>query len=44
MDFGKYRATPERHDLAEALESVLTGKPVKVRETKSIGCAIADLR
>ena len=43
VDFGNYRSTPERHDLAEALDSVLAGKPVKVRETKSIGCAIADL-
>ena len=44
VDFGKYRAKPERHDLAEALDSVLAGQPVRVRETKSIGCAIADLR
>lgn len=44
VDFGKYRPTPERHDLAEALDSVLAGRPVEVRVTKSIGCAIADLR
>ena len=44
VDFGKYRPAPERHDLAEALDSVLAGKPVKIQQTKSIGCAIADLR
>ena len=44
VDFGKYRLAPERHDLEEALKSVVSGKPGLLRETKAIGCAIADLR
>ena len=44
VDFGKYRPAAERHDLEEVLGNVLAGKPLSFRETKAIGCAIADLR
>ncbi len=43
-DFGKYRPAPQHRHLAEALDNILAGQSVKVRDTKSIGCAIADLR
>lgn len=39
-DFGKQRPEATEHDLREALEAVLAGKPVTHPVTKSIGCAI----
>lgn len=44
VDFGKARAAATRHDLEEALESVLSGRPVERPETKAVGCYIPDLR
>ena len=44
LDFGKWRAEPTRHDLAEAIGAALSGKPVRESVTKAIGCSIADLR
>jgi len=41
VDFGKKRPQPTRHDLKEALEAVLTGKPVAEKETKAVGCYIS---
>jgi hypothetical protein len=40
VDFGKERPIPTRHDLAEAVEAVLAGRPVPSSETASLGCAI----
>ena len=40
VDFGKQRAAPTTRDLRDALEAVLTGKPVPVERTKAIGCFI----
>jgi len=39
-DFGKQRYQATVHDLADALEAVLAGKPVAHPTTHSIGCAI----
>jgi peroxiredoxin len=39
----KPRATVTRHDLSEALDELLSGKPVSVPETKPFGCPIPDL-
>jgi len=39
-DFGKQRFEATEHDLREALDAVLAGKPVAHPFTKSIGCAI----
>lgn len=37
---GKKRVKPRTHDLQNALDAVLAGKPVTVAETKPIGCYI----
>ena len=39
-DFGRQRPEPTRHDLRDALDAVLSGRPVAQPLTKSIGCAI----
>ncbi len=39
-DFGKNRPEATVHDLRDALDAVLAGKPVAHQFTKSIGCAI----
>lgn len=43
IDFGKDRVTPTRRDLEDALSAVIAGKPVAQKETRAIGCIIADL-
>ncbi len=42
QDLGKERNVTTRHDLREALLSVMAGKPVAVPETKAIGCFIPE--
>lgn len=42
VDFGRSRAAPTTHDLAEALEAVLAGRQVPVRTTRAVGCFIPD--
>jgi hypothetical protein len=37
---GKKRATVSQHDLQDALDAIVAGRPVKNRETKAIGCLI----
>lgn len=44
VDFGKARAAATRHDLEEALESVVAGRPVERPETEAVGCFIPDLQ
>jgi peroxiredoxin len=39
-DFGKQRPQATEHDVRDALDAVLAGKPVARPATKSIGCAI----
>jgi hypothetical protein len=41
VDFGKERASPTRTDLADALEAVLTGRPVSAAVTPALGCTIS---
>jgi AhpC/TSA family len=41
---GRPRPTPTRHDLEEALESILGGRHVPAERTRAIGCLIDDLR
>ena len=43
-DLGKARRTTGAHDLEDALESVLAGRPVRTAVTRAVGCSIADLR
>jgi hypothetical protein len=42
--FGTMRPAPTTHDLEQALEAVIEGKPVTSRTTAAIGCFISDLR
>jgi len=42
-DFGAARTVVTEHDLRDALDAVLSGKPVPQRVTKVVGCAITDL-
>lgn len=44
VDFGKARARATQHDLQDALEAALAGKPVPNPRTEAVGCFIADLR
>jgi hypothetical protein len=43
-DFGQSRTEASTHELAEALEAVVTGQPVAQPSTKAIGCYISDLK
>jgi hypothetical protein len=41
--YGKSRSAPSRRDLQEAIEAVLSGRPVKVANTEAVGCFIPDV-
>lgn len=41
--FGVERPKATVHDLEIALEAVIAGKPVATKETRAIGCILADL-
>lgn len=43
-DLGQPRAEPTTHDLADAIESIIHGRPIANPRTKAIGCLIADLK
>ncbi len=43
-DFGQARSEPTTHDLADAIESTLSGRSVANPRTKAIGCLIKDLK
>jgi len=43
VDFGKDRPAPTRRDLEMAIDAVLAGKPVAVKETRAVGCILSDL-
>jgi peroxiredoxin len=43
-DFDKRRLAPTEHDIRNALDAVLAGKPVPHPKTKSIGCAIPSVK
>ena len=43
VDFGKARPEATRHDLEQAIEAVLDGRPVPEPRTEAIGCFISDL-
>jgi hypothetical protein len=44
VDFGLARPQPTKHDLQEALETLLAGRAVMPQTTPAVGCVIADLR
>ena len=41
---GRQRPEPAQHDLRDAIDAVLGGKPVADRRARAIGCPIADLK
>lgn len=43
VEFGKDRPQPTERTLERALEAVVQGKPIAVRETRAVGCYLADL-
>lgn len=43
VDIGKTRPTAQVHDLENAIESVLSGKPIAHPETRAVGCSLADV-
>ena len=44
VDFGKARAKPTQHDLEQALQAILEGRPVERAMTPAVGCFIPDLQ
>ena len=44
VDFGKARAKPTQHDLEQALQAILEGRPVERAITRAVGCFIPDLQ
>jgi hypothetical protein len=43
VDIGKTRPAAQVHDLEDAVDAVLAGKPVAHAETRAIGCSLADI-
>jgi hypothetical protein len=43
VELGRERPRPTTHDLEDALNAVIAGKPVAQRETRAVGCFLADL-
>jgi thiol-disulfide isomerase/thioredoxin len=43
IEFGKDRPQATERDLERALEAVVEHRPVAVRETRAVGCFLADL-
>jgi hypothetical protein len=43
VELGKDRLKPTTHDLEDALEAAIVGKPVAVKETPAVGCFLPDL-
>ena len=43
IELGKDRLQPTRRDLEAALDALIAGKPVAQRETRAVGCFLADL-
>jgi hypothetical protein len=43
VDIGKTRPAAQVHDLEDAIEAVLNGKPVAHAETRAVGCSLADI-
>jgi peroxiredoxin len=44
VDAGNSRASATTHDLADAIEATLAGRPVARPVTKAVGCYIVDLK
>ncbi len=44
VEVGNARPEATKHDLADAIQATLNGRPVVNPRTKTLGCAIADLK
>jgi hypothetical protein len=44
VEIGQSRSEPTTHDLDDAIESTILGKPVRQPRTRAVGCLIADLK
>jgi hypothetical protein len=44
VDFFRERPAPTTHELDDALQAVLAGKPVAKSEVRGVGCYISDLQ
>ena len=44
QSFGHARSAPTTHELDDAINAALEGKPVPAAETKAVGCYIADVQ
>lgn len=44
VSFGKSRPAAQHHDLRDALDAILAGRPVPVKETSPVGCYIEKLK
>jgi protein-disulfide isomerase len=43
VELGRERPKPTTHDLDDALNAAIEGKPIAVKETRAVGCILADL-
>ena len=43
VELGRERPSPTQRDLEAALEAVIAGRPISVRETRAVGCILSDL-
>ncbi len=43
LEHGRVRKTPKNEDLKRALDEILAGKPISVKETPALGCSIPPL-
>jgi thiol-disulfide isomerase/thioredoxin len=44
VDLGKSKREATTHDLQDAIDAVLAGKPVAVPETRAAGCFLSDIQ
>ena len=44
VDFGKARPSATTHELRDALEAILEGRPIASPRTRAVGCFIPDLQ
>jgi hypothetical protein len=44
VDFGKYKPAADKHDLQDAIDEMLAGKPISEPATRAIGCFLADVQ
>ena len=43
VELGRERPKPTQRDLEDALNAIVAGKNVAIRETRAVGCILADL-